>query len=93
VANPSARPLFVIQQSLKMPKVRDAILGKLIKGKTNEERNQIKIDFDKIKKLQDEAEQRRMLEEWIAKWNLKVEEATKAMQNRLPADIVKDPNS
>ena len=93
VANPSARPLFVIQQSLKMPKVRDAILGKLIKGKTNEERNQIKIDFDKIRKIQNEAEQRRMLEEWIAKWNLKVEEATKAMQNRLPADIVKDPNS
>lgn len=87
VANPSARPLFVIQQSLKMPKIRDAILGKLIKGKTTEERNQIKIDFDKIKKIQDEAEQRRMLEEWIAKWNLKVEEATKAMQNRLPENI------
>jgi hypothetical protein len=87
VANPSARPLFVIQQSLKMPKVRDTILGKLIKGKTTEERNQIKIDFDKIKKIQDEAEQRRMLEEWIAKWNLKVEEATKAMQNRLPENI------
>ena len=87
VANPSARPLFVIQQSLKMPKVRDAILGKLIKGKTTEERNQIKIDFDKIRKIQNEAEQRRMLEEWIAKWNLKVEEATKAMQNRLPENI------
>ena len=87
VANPSARPLFVIQQAIKMPKVKDAILNKLIKGKTTEERNQIKIDFDKIRKIQDEAEQRRMLEEWIAKWNLKVEEATKAMQNRLPENI------
>jgi hypothetical protein len=70
-----------------MPKVRDAILGKLIKGKTTEERNQIKIDFDKIRKIQNEAEERRMLEEWIAKWKLKVEEATKAMQNRLPENI------
>lgn len=87
VANPKARPIFVIQQSLKMPKVRDTILSKLIKGKTNEERTQIKIDFDKIRKIQDEAEQRRLLEEWIAKWNLKVEEATKAMQNRLPENI------
>lgn len=87
VANPNARPLFIIQQAIKMPKVKDAILSKLIKGKTTEERNQIKIDFDKIRKIQNEAEQRRMLEEWIAKWNLKVEEATKAMQNRLPENI------
>ena len=87
VANPKAWPLFVIQQAIKMPKVRDTILGKLIKGKTTEERNQIKIDFDKIKKIQDEAEQRRMIEEWIAKWNLKVEQATAAMRNRLPENI------
>lgn len=87
MANPSAWPLFFIQQALKSAKVQDTILSKLIKGKTNSERNQIKIDLEKIKKIQDEAEQRRMLEEWIAKWNLKVEEATKAMQNRLPETV------
>lgn len=87
MANPSAWPLFFLQQALKSTKVQDRILNKLIKGKTNSERNQIKIDLEKIKKIQDEAEQRRLLEEWIAKWNLKVEEATKAMQNRLPETI------
>ena len=87
IANPKARPMFVIQQALKMPKVKDAILSKLIKGKTNEERTQIKIDFEKIKEIQDEAEQRRLLEEWIAKWNLKIEEAMDAMKNRLPETI------
>ena len=87
MANPKARPVVIMQQIIKVPSVQDAILKKLIKGKTTTERNQIKIDLDKIKKIQDEAEQRRMLEEWIAKWNLKVEEATKAMNNRLPENI------
>lgn len=87
MANPKARPVVIMQQVIKVPSVQDAILKKLIKGKTTTERNQIKIDLDKIKKIQDEAEQRRMLEEWIAKWNLKVEEATKAMNNRLPENI------
>jgi len=87
LANPSARPILLLQQSMKNTKIQNGILSKLLKWKTDKERNQIKIDFDKIKKIQDEAEQRRMLEEWIAKWNLKVEEATKAMQNRLPENI------
>lgn len=87
MANPKAWPVVIMQQVIKVPSVQDAILKKLIKGKTTTERNQIKIDLDKIKKIQDEAEQRRMLEEWIAKWNLKVEEATRAMSNRLPENI------
>ena len=51
VANPKAWSIFAIQQALKMPKVKDTILSKLVKWKTNEERTQIKIDFEKIKKI------------------------------------------
>lgn len=93
MANPNAWPLFMLQQALKSTKVQDRILSKLIKWKTNSERNQIKIDLDKIKKIQDAAEQRRLLEEWIAKWNLKVEEATIGLNRMLPENIVTDPNS
>ena len=93
MANPNAWPLFMLQQALKSTKIQDRILSKLIKWKTNSERNQIKIDLDKIKKIQDAAEQRRLLEEWIAKWNLKVEEATIGLNKMLPENIVTDPNS
>lgn len=93
MANPNAWPLFMLQQALKSTKVQDRILSKLIKWKTNSERNQIKIDLEKIKKIQDAAEQRRLLEEWIAKWNLKVEQATIWVDKILPENIVTDPNS
>ena len=93
MANPNAWPLFMLQQALKSTKVQDRILSKLIKWKTNSERNQIKIDLEKIKKIQDAAEQRRLLEEWIAKWNLKVEQATIWVDKILPENIVTDPTS
>lgn len=82
--NPKSRPGILLKQTLKNPKIKDAVLERLVKWKSPEERNQIKIDLDKIRKIQDEMKQQEAFDEWQKKWDISIEEATQRMSNRLP---------
>jgi predicted component of type VI protein secretion system len=72
---------------LKHPKVKDAILNKLLENRPANEIKDIKLDFEKIQKIQDEKQQQVELDAWIKKWNIEMEKANKAMQNRLPEEV------
>lgn len=70
LTSPKALTWFIVKQWLKSPKVRDKILEKLLKGRSEKEQKKIKVDLKKIEKIQNELDKERAINEWIEKYNL-----------------------